>query len=85
MTMEAVAAAELLRNRLPDLTVRVVNVVDLMRLQDPSHHPHGLGSTEFDAIFTRDQLRGLKAQAQARGDGDRDAPCRGGGEWLIFT
>ncbi len=54
-TMEAVAAAELLRNRLPDLTVRVVNVVDLMRLQDPSHHPHGLGSTEFDAIFTRER------------------------------
>jgi len=40
---------------------------------------------EFDAIFTRDQLRGLMAQAQASGDGDRDAPCRGGGEWLIFT
>jgi xylulose-5-phosphate/fructose-6-phosphate phosphoketolase len=52
-TMEAVAAAELLRERLPDLTVRVVNVVDLMRLQDPSHHPHGMNDLEFDAIFTR--------------------------------
>lgn len=52
-TMEAIAAAQLLRHRLPDLTVRVVNVVDLMRLQDPSHHPHGLNDLAFDAIFTR--------------------------------
>ncbi|WP_448811123.1 phosphoketolase family protein [Agromyces bauzanensis] len=52
-TMEAVAAAQLLRDRLPELAVRVVNVVDLMRLQDPSHHPHGLPDREFDAIFTR--------------------------------
>ena len=52
-TMEVVAAAQLLRDRLPDLTVRVVNVVDLMRLQDPSHHPHGMNDLEFDAIFTR--------------------------------
>ena len=52
-TVEAVAAAQLLRHRLPDLQVRVVNVVDLMRLQDPSHHPHGLPGTEFDALFTR--------------------------------
>lgn len=53
-TMETVAAALLLRDRLPDLRVRVVNVVDLMRLQDPSHHPHGLNDLVFDAIFTRD-------------------------------
>ena len=52
-TMEVVAAAQLLRDRLPDLTVRVVNVVDLMRLQDPSHHPHGMNDLAFDAIFTR--------------------------------
>jgi xylulose-5-phosphate/fructose-6-phosphate phosphoketolase len=51
-TMETVAAAQLLRNRLPDLRVRVVNVVDLMRLQDPSHHPHGLNDLAFDAMFT---------------------------------
>lgn len=51
-TMETVAAAQLLRERLPDLRVRVVNVVDLMRLQDPSHHPHGLNDLAFDAIFT---------------------------------
>ena len=53
-TMETVAAAQLLRERLPDLRVRVVNVVDLMRLQDPSHHPHGLNDLAFDAIFTTD-------------------------------
>lgn len=52
-TMETVAAALLLRDRLPDLAVRVVNVVDLMRLQDPSHHPHGLNDLAFDAIFTK--------------------------------
>ncbi len=54
-TIEAVAAAQLLRDRLPDLAVRVVNVVDLMRLQDPREHPHGLPDLEFDAIFTRDK------------------------------
>lgn len=54
-TMETVAAALLLRDRLPDLRVRVVNVVDLMRLQDPSHHPHGLNDLVFDAIFTTDK------------------------------
>ncbi|KRC60988.1 phosphoketolase [Agromyces sp. Root81] len=53
-TMETVAAAQLLRERLPDLRVRVVNVVDLMRLQDPSHHPHGLPDRAFDAMFTTD-------------------------------
>ena len=53
-TMETVAAAQLLRERLPDLGVRVVNVVDLMRLQDSSHHPHGMNDLEFDAIFTRE-------------------------------
>ncbi|MDQ0893383.1 phosphoketolase [Agromyces ramosus] len=53
-TVEAVAAAQLLRGRLPELRVRLVNVVDLMRLQDPSHHPHGLPGTAFDAIFTRE-------------------------------
>ena len=52
-TTEAIAAAELLRDRLPDLRVRLVNVVDLMRLQDPQHHPHGLPGAAFDAIFTR--------------------------------
>ena len=54
-TMETLAAAHLLRELLPNLKVRVVNVVDLMRLQDPREHPHGLSSTAFDALFTTDR------------------------------
>jgi xylulose-5-phosphate/fructose-6-phosphate phosphoketolase len=54
-TLETLAAAALLRERLPDLKVRVVNVVDLMRLQPESEHPHGLPDSEFDAIFTTDK------------------------------
>jgi xylulose-5-phosphate/fructose-6-phosphate phosphoketolase len=54
-TLEAVAAAAILRDRLPELKVRVVNVVDLMRLQPDSEHPHGLGDREFDALFTTAQ------------------------------
>jgi xylulose-5-phosphate/fructose-6-phosphate phosphoketolase len=54
-TLETVAAAALLRRRLPDLKVRVVNVVDLMRLQPESEHPHGLPDAEFDALFTLDR------------------------------
>jgi xylulose-5-phosphate/fructose-6-phosphate phosphoketolase len=49
------AAAQILREALPDLRVRVVNVVDLMRLQSESEHPHGLSDREFDAIFTTDR------------------------------
>ena len=51
-TLETVAAAAFLRQRLPELKVRVVNVVDLMRLQPESEHPHGLSDREFDALFT---------------------------------
>ena len=51
-TLETLAAASILRERLPDLTVRVVNVVDLMRLLPESEHPHGLPDREFDTIFT---------------------------------
>ncbi|MGZ4626532.1 MAG: phosphoketolase family protein, partial [Kineosporiaceae bacterium] len=54
-TLETVAAAHILRGRLPDLKVRVVNVVDLMRLQDEREHPHGLSDREFDTIFTPDK------------------------------
>jgi xylulose-5-phosphate/fructose-6-phosphate phosphoketolase len=54
-TLETVAAAALLREHLPELSVRVVNVVDLMRLQPPSEHPHGLPDSEFDALFTTSQ------------------------------
>jgi xylulose-5-phosphate/fructose-6-phosphate phosphoketolase len=54
-TLETVAAAALLREHLPELQVRVVNVVDLMRLVPASDHPHGLSEAEFDALFTRDR------------------------------
>jgi xylulose-5-phosphate/fructose-6-phosphate phosphoketolase len=54
-TLETLAAVAILRERLPELKVRVVNVVDLMRLQPESEHPHGLPDREFDAIFTADR------------------------------
>ena len=54
-TLEVLATVDLLRRYLPELRVRVVNVVDLMRLQPPSEHPHGLPDPEFDAIFTTDR------------------------------
>ena len=54
-TMETLAAAALLREHLPELRVRVVNVVDLMRLQPEGVHPHGLSEAEFDALFTKDR------------------------------
>lgn len=54
-TMETLAAVEILRGFFPDLRIRLVNVVDLMRLQDDREHPHGLSDREFDAYFTRDK------------------------------
>jgi xylulose-5-phosphate/fructose-6-phosphate phosphoketolase len=51
-TLEVVSAAAILRERLPDLKVRVINVVDLMRLQPDTEHPHGLSDAQFDALFT---------------------------------
>jgi xylulose-5-phosphate/fructose-6-phosphate phosphoketolase len=54
-TLEALAAAALLRQHLPDLAVRFVNIVDLMRLQPESEHPHGMPDREFDALFTLDK------------------------------
>nr|WP_275409089.1 phosphoketolase family protein [Microbispora amethystogenes] len=54
-TLETLAAAAMLREHLPELKVRVVNVVDLMRLQPASEHPHGLPDVEFDALFTTDR------------------------------
>nr|WP_113341977.1 phosphoketolase family protein [Brucella intermedia] len=51
-TMEVLAAVSLLRQSLPHLRIRVVNVVDLMVLQSPQHHPHGIADDEFDRIFT---------------------------------
>ena len=54
-TLEALAAADILRRELPELAVRVVNVVDIMRLQPDTEHPHGLSDREFDAVFTTDR------------------------------
>jgi xylulose-5-phosphate/fructose-6-phosphate phosphoketolase len=51
-TLETLAAVDLLRQRVSDLKIRVVNVVDLMTLQPASEHPHGLSDRDFDAIFT---------------------------------
>jgi xylulose-5-phosphate/fructose-6-phosphate phosphoketolase len=54
-TLETLAAVDILREHLPDLRVRVVNVIDLMRLQPPTEHPHGMSDAEFDALFTTDR------------------------------
>jgi xylulose-5-phosphate/fructose-6-phosphate phosphoketolase len=51
-TLEAVSAVAILRERLPELKVRLINVVDLMRLEPESEHPHGLSDAQFDALFT---------------------------------
>jgi xylulose-5-phosphate/fructose-6-phosphate phosphoketolase len=54
-TLEILGAVSILRRELPDLKVRVVNVVDLMKLQPQSEHPHGLSDPDFDALFTKDK------------------------------
>jgi xylulose-5-phosphate/fructose-6-phosphate phosphoketolase len=54
-TLETLAAVSILRKELPELRIRVVNVVDLMRLQPASEHPHGLSDDAFDALFTRNK------------------------------
>jgi len=54
-TLETLAAVELLRKHFPELKVRVINVVDLMKLQPQSEHPHGLDDKDFDALFTKDK------------------------------
>ena len=53
--LETLAAVDLLRNTLPDLTIRVINVVDLMTLQPKEQHPHGLSDHDFDSLFSRDK------------------------------
>ena len=53
-TLETLAAVSIMRERLPDLKIRFINVVDLMKLQPPSEHPHGLSDIDFDGLFTRD-------------------------------
>jgi xylulose-5-phosphate/fructose-6-phosphate phosphoketolase len=54
-TLETLAAVDLLRSHVPELKIRVINVVDLMKLQPPSEHPHGLSDKDFDALFTTDK------------------------------
>ena len=54
-TLETMAAVSILREKLPDLKVRVVNVVDLMKLQPETEHPHGLSDADFDTLFTKDK------------------------------
>jgi xylulose-5-phosphate/fructose-6-phosphate phosphoketolase len=55
LTQEALAAVAILRERLPDLKIRFINVVDLYRLQPDSEHPHGLSDRDFDSLFTKDK------------------------------
>jgi xylulose-5-phosphate/fructose-6-phosphate phosphoketolase len=54
-TLEVLAAVSILRDQLPELKIRVVNVVDLMKLQPTSEHPHGLSDADYDSIFTTDR------------------------------
>jgi xylulose-5-phosphate/fructose-6-phosphate phosphoketolase len=54
-TLETLAAVDLMRRHIPELKIRVVNVVDLMSLQSPREHPHGLSDQDFDALFTKDK------------------------------
>jgi len=54
-TLEIMAAASILREHLPELKIRVVNVVDLLKLERPTEHPHGLPDADYDALFTRDK------------------------------
>ena len=54
-TLEVLAAVSILRRHLPELKVRVVNVVDLMKLQSESEHPHGMSDADYDSLFTRDK------------------------------
>ena len=54
-TLETLAAVEIIRQELPELKVRVINVVNLMKLQSPQEHPHGLSDKDFDSLFTNDK------------------------------
>ena len=67
-TLETLAAVDLLRQHLPDLKVRVVNVVDLMTLQPKAQHPHGLTDSDFDALFTHGQAGDLRLPRLSRAD-----------------
>ena len=65
-TLEVMAAVSILREHLPSLKIRVINVVDLMKLQSSSEHPHGLSDLDYDSLFTKDIYR----------DPERIEPCR---------
>jgi xylulose-5-phosphate/fructose-6-phosphate phosphoketolase len=54
-TLEVLAAIDIIRQELPDLKVRMINIVDLMRLQPEKEHPHGMSDREFDQLFTTDK------------------------------
>ena len=54
-TLETLAAVELMREKIPELKIRVINIVDLMTLQSPHEHPHGLSDWDFDSLFTKDK------------------------------
>jgi xylulose-5-phosphate/fructose-6-phosphate phosphoketolase len=54
-TIETLAAVSILRKNLPDLKIRVINIVDLMKLQPASQHPHGLSDDDFDKLFTKNK------------------------------
>ena len=75
-TLETLAAVQILNERLPDLKIRVVNVVDLMRLESASEHPHGLSDTEFDTIFTSRSAGHLRLPRLSRIDPPPDLPSR---------
>ena len=66
-TQEALAATAILRERLPDLKIRFVNVVDLFKLQPASEHPHGSTDRDFDSLFTRRQAGHLQLPRLSRG------------------
>ena len=74
-TMETLAAVDLLRGFFPDLRIRVVNVVDLMRLQDDREHPHGLSDADFDALFTARQAGDLRLPRLSVADPPADLPA----------
>ena len=83
-TVETVAAAELLKEGAPGLKIRVVNVVDLMRLQDASEHPHGLTARDFDGIFTADKPY-LRLPRLSRADPPAHLPARPTGRACMFA
>ena len=74
-TLETLAAVDLLRQHVPDLKIRVVNVVDLMTLQPHEEHPHGLTDHDFDALFTTRQAGHLRLSRLSLADPPADLPA----------